>query len=48
MRDDPVSGKISIKTSNPQKTHPGWITEQRHRAFGKCYSIQIDEMIRNE
>ena len=29
-----------------QKTHPSWITEQRHRAFGKCYTIYPNERTR--
>ena len=48
IRSDPASGKVYSKMDNVGLSHAEWITEQRHRAFGKCYSILVDEKIRKE
>ena len=40
------SGKYYVRSYDVATTHPTWITEQRHRAFGKCYTVHPDESTR--
>ena len=46
LKADPTSGKFSLKTYDVASTHPSWVMEQRHRSFGKCYTIHPDEKTR--
>ena len=46
LKADPTSGNFSIKMPDIASTHPTWVTEQRHRSFGKCYTIHPDEKAR--
>ena len=46
LKADPMSGNVRFKTYDIALTHPTWITEQRHRSFGKCYTIHPDEKTR--
>ena len=46
LKADQDSGKFNLRMSDVASTHPAWITEQRHRAFGKCYTIYPDEKSR--
>ena len=48
LKEDRDSGKFHARTYDVEKTHPSWIQEQRHRAFGKCYTIHPDEKTRKE
>ena len=56
LKADPATGKFNTRicdvlstntrTCDVPLTHPSWITEQRHRSFGKCYTIHPDENTR--
>ena len=46
LKADQDSGKFNLMMFDIASTHPAWITEQRHRAFGKCYTIYPDEKSR--
>ena len=46
LKADPTSRKFRFNTSDFARTHPTWITEQRHRSFGKCYTVHPDEKTR--
>ncbi len=39
-----IGGKHSVRVL--PATHPSMFREQRHRKFGRCYSLQLDERIR--
>ena len=46
LKADPTSGNFNLKMYDVALTHPSWITEQRLRSFGKCYTIHPDEKTR--
>ena len=46
LKADATSGNFGVKTIDILLTHPTWVTEQRHRSFGKCYTIHPDEKTR--
>ena len=46
LKADPTTRQFNFKTYDIAKTHLEWITEQRHRSFGKCYTFYPDEKTR--
>ena len=46
LKADPISGKYNLRMKDMTLTQPSWITEKRHRKFGRCYTIHPDKTTR--
>ena len=46
LKADPATKKFNVKIFDMALTHPTWFTEQRHRSFGKCFTIHPDQKAR--
>ena len=46
LKADPATGKFSVRSYDMALTHPTWITEQRHRSFGKCFTVHPNKKAR--
>ena len=46
LKADPISGKFNLRMKDMASTHPSWISEKRHRKFGRCYTIHPDKTTR--
>ena len=48
LKADQDTGEFYIKSYDIEKDLPTWIKEQRHRSFGKCYTIYPNATTREE